>query len=94
MGADSRNKRRVKTLPPGPVIVVRTLQSEDCISGKKKFATAEEAPTRGFDGTPLRWYVCDLCQWIHVTSGGTVRWRKPERGHVAPGVEGRARAHE
>jgi len=91
MSQKSRNAKRVATIPDGPIVTVRSPFTEPCVSGKKKFTSADEAPTRGFNGAPLRWYACTLCQWIHVTSGGTIRWRKPGRGNVQPGQEGLAR---
>jgi hypothetical protein len=91
MGARSRNKRRLANVEPGPVLVVRSSIEERCYSRKVKFDSLESVPQNGYDGTALRGYLCDLCGWWHCTSGGTIRWRSPERGNVQPGVQGKER---
>lgn len=90
MGAKSRNKKRLADIEPGPVIAVRSPIDEACISRKKKFSTLEDVPVTAYDGvTALRGYLCDLCHWWHCTSDGTIRWRKPGRGSVQPGIRER-----
>ena len=91
MGAKSRNKRRVAIVSPEILIRVSSPFEERCYTGKIKFRSLEDVPSNGFSGIALRGYNCTLCGWWHCTSGGTVKWRKPGRGNVQPGLEGRAR---
>lgn len=85
MGGNTKNKKRIANIGPGPVLTARTQREDACLSGKAKYANVEEAPTNMRDGRPLRWYECDLCGWMHVTSKGTLKWGRPERGSVRPG---------
>ena len=82
VGARSRNKKRVASIAGEVVLRVETPIDQPCYSRKIKFASLEDVPANGYDGTPLRGYLCSLCGWWHCTSGGTIKWRRPERGSV------------